>query len=398
MIAHYPLSETAGTVANNTVGAVNGLYTNVTLDNDTFINGDPSPLFVLAAPSKVTFAVNPIPKFNGLEGSLEAYFRIAAAVWIDTVSGYLLSFGVDGTNYFAIEKSGGLWNLAVHYFGAGVSKGASRYMAKIDWFQVVCTWSKSADRFNMYIDSDLHQSNTGLGLFTSAGLTTSYSVIGAQRSSGFKPCDAEIARVRVWNRVLSQAEITAMRLVEFPAAAGVFYIGDSKMDNDAWTDLLLNSLTVAAGVQQVEKPFQFAIGAYDVDEMDVYMLANLSAEVEAPTRIIINLGANDIPVPTPEVDFKASYNSIVTQLKTKWPGVQIYLSRIWRRGYAAEVLLINGYINDIIAATADVNAGDDESVWLENGDDGVTYTDDGVHYNPAAQPVAAAQWITALGF
>jgi len=35
---------------------------------------------------------------------------------------------------------------------------------------------------------------------------------------------------------------------------------------------------------------------------------------------------------------------------------------------------------------------------LSGGDDGATYTSDGVHYSNAAQTVCAAQWMTAMGY
>ena len=105
-------------------------------------------------------------------------------------------------------------------------------------------------------------------------------------------------------------------------------------------------------------------------------------------------------VKTEEPEFFTEYPSIIDSMRAKWPGVPIYCARIWRRDYPANCATINKYIDTIISSYGSgVYPGPDESNWMENGDNGTTYMGtDGIHYNNAAQPVCAAQWLKAMGY
>jgi lysophospholipase L1-like esterase len=66
--------------------------------------------------------------------------------------------------------------------------------------------------------------------------------------------------------------------------------------------------------------------------------------------------------------------------------------RAWRRDLDAECNTLAGWIDDIVALRSDCHVGPDERVFLENGDDGATYTGDGTHPNAAGYQLTADEW------
>lgn len=114
-----------------------------------------------------------------------------------------------------------------------------------------------------------------------------------------------------------------------------------------------------------------------------------------------NAGANDVAREGEmvEVDWKGHYIHIIDLFRAKWPGTAIYIVKPWRRTYNANCDILAGWIDDILALyPSGVYAGHDERDWLENGDDGATYTSDGTHYNDAGQAVCFNLWKTILGY
>jgi lysophospholipase L1-like esterase len=72
--------------------------------------------------------------------------------------------------------------------------------------------------------------------------------------------------------------------------------------------------------------------------------------------------------------------------------------RPWRRTYGAECSTLKTWIADLVAANPGVAfSGPDEGGFLENGDDGATYTGDGVHPNAADYTLTASEWVSVLG-
>lgn len=132
--------------------------------------------------------------------------------------------------------------------------------------------------------------------------------------------------------------------------------------------------------------------------MKTYVDANLSSLTQKIKRVTINLGANDVGALPAEATWKANLISIIDSLRAHSPGVLIHIARVWRRSFLTECNTLAGWIADVVALyPSGVYVGMDERIWLENGDDGATYTVDGIHYSAAAEPIAAAQWMTAFG-
>lgn len=175
----------------------------------------------------------------------------------------------------------------------------------------------------------------------------------------------------------------------------IFGIGDSKTEEDVWLPALAcNPRALARG-----------IGAYldrGVSGRSVATtVENLATVLAQPLRtstptVLINLGAADVTAVPLEARWKADYLTVIDAVRAIWPAAPIYITRAWRRGYMAEANTLAGWIADVTAARADVHLGDDERVWVEGGDDGVTMTIDGIHYTPAGEVAAEAQKAAVL--
>ena len=176
-------------------------------------------------------------------------------------------------------------------------------------------------------------------------------------------------------------------------------LGDSKT-TVAWAWPLLVNLTVASGL-----PWSPANGGVGGSTVASYAALLQSKLAEFPTgeppfvKVLCNWGVNDINFSPVEATWKANYLSIIDGVSAKWPNATMYLTRPWRRGYAAQCDTLAGWIDDIVAARPGVAfVGDDERIWMENGDDGATMTYDGIHYSAAGNAEKAAQMLTVLGY
>lgn len=180
----------------------------------------------------------------------------------------------------------------------------------------------------------------------------------------------------------------------------LFCVGDSKTDGDDWPSLLVYSLETASQRHWNEKYVRYGVVGSTAAIIKTYIDANLASVTGGADKITINLGANDVSALPAQATWKASMTSIIDSLRTKWPSAHIYIARPWRRGFATECNSLATWIGDIVGLYATgVHLGPDERVWLENGDDGVTYTVDGIHYNTTtAQVLCASQWKTSMGY
>lgn len=183
-----------------------------------------------------------------------------------------------------------------------------------------------------------------------------------------------------------------------PTFAGLFAIGDSKTNGGAWVNTLKNT-----HIYPVDYIYECLLRAGVDGQTTAGWASTISAFLATVTgtanKITYNLGANDMPFIPAEATWKANTVIIINAILAKWPTAQIYMARPWRRGYGTESNTIAGWIADIVALyPSNCHLGPDERVWLENGDDGATYTSDGIHYTAGGQTLCAAQWAAVMGY
>lgn len=185
-----------------------------------------------------------------------------------------------------------------------------------------------------------------------------------------------------------------------PIAKALFAIGDSKTDGDTWVNFLVGVLNANDPASWIELTPRFGVSGATTATMKDYVDSNLAAVTGTAHTITINLGANDVGSMPVEATFKANLTSIIDSVRAKWSGVKVYVAHTWSRNELTDHNTLSTWKAAVVATyPSNVYLGMDERVWLENGDDGATYTTDGVHYNTTTgQVAAAAAWKTALGY
>lgn len=119
---------------------------------------------------------------------------------------------------------------------------------------------------------------------------------------------------------------------------------------------------------------------------------------QTPERILINLGTGDMRDGIAPAATEAAFEGIFDNLHAEWPEAHIYAILPWRRGFNAESAAMGTSIAGVVAARSPwAHVGPDECIFLENGDNGVTFTADGIHPNAAGYTLTASEWQTILG-
>lgn len=152
-----------------------------------------------------------------------------------------------------------------------------------------------------------------------------------------------------------------------------------------------------------QDPARLAAGGWTLQDVKDNIDATLAAArtVPAPDYVLINIGVNDVTGGTPDATtWKGNLAYVLDALKTKWASVQVGIEKVWRQGagyQAALDTLDDTYVPDVLASRPWAFQGPDERIFLKNGDDGATYTTDGVHPNAAGYQLEAQEWATLLG-
>lgn len=174
----------------------------------------------------------------------------------------------------------------------------------------------------------------------------------------------------------------------------VLMIGDSKTASFGTINSRLND----GAHNFLEIPTRIATSGHTVALMQDEIDADLTAASGTPDFVLINLGANEAGLGLPsEAAWTADYGYILDAIHAKWPNALIYLMRVWRRNYATPCNSLAGWISTVVSTRAAwAFVGPDERVFLENGDDGATYTSDGLHPTDAGYRLTGQQWASVL--
>lgn len=180
-------------------------------------------------------------------------------------------------------------------------------------------------------------------------------------------------------------------------------LGDSKTQGQDWQAALANGLQLGSGVGFAR--YDAGVSAIDTATMAtsiVGIMAGFAPESpETSVRFVAyNLGVNDVfnGVLPNETTWKTNTLAILDAVNARYPNAAIYLMRPWKRGQGTAFDTMAGWVADVVALRAFAHLGPDERVWLANGDDGATLTQDGIHPNAAGRLVERAVWQAAMGY
>lgn len=182
--------------------------------------------------------------------------------------------------------------------------------------------------------------------------------------------------------------------------------GDSAAPNGVsggYPRWLCDGIEPLRGAGCYERPGRLAVGGRTTALAKAAVDAELAAlAANTPDYILYNLGANDVTAMPVQATWQTNALYIWDAMHVKWPNAIIYVMRIWVRGQLANVTTYDDtWLPTAVALRSSfvfLHAALDERVILEAGDDGVTYTVDGVHPNRAGYIRMGAAWQTALGY
>ena len=183
-------------------------------------------------------------------------------------------------------------------------------------------------------------------------------------------------------------------------------IGDSRTRFGGWQDLLIAGLNQATGripSWSIRTNTNERVGN-SVSVLGASMSAFLDCPESAlayPTYVLMNFGYADMLGATPnQTTFQNNYLAMVDAVVAKWFNAEIYIDYPWGVLADGNYAAVKGYLQNVIGSRSMCHAGVDQGVTLKGGDNGATYTQDGVHFNSnaAGKTAYAAAMQAAMGY
>lgn len=212
LVALWPLSESAGTVAYDLSGhAYNGIYDNsVILAQVGIGDGGNSTLMVPAIGAVNVYSAPLAAAFNGQEGTVMVWFKQRnASVLSDGAGRYCYVLAQDGNNqtYLSRTATNNQYNFV--YVAGGVVRVVNFSSSSVAWQVAHATWSKVGDAYKVYLNATQQGvTQTGLGTYVGS-LVNGNAFIG----HGGSNMDGYEAYCGLWNIPLNQTQITALATV-----------------------------------------------------------------------------------------------------------------------------------------------------------------------------------------
>lgn len=405
IVAYWPLSDAVGT---STISDIKNSLPGTVGADMTFGAAGPSAQSRSAVTRSGTNAAGGIAiystglrdAYNDQELSMACWAKVSAAgIWSDATNRGIFNLRADASNQVAILRTSSLNVVRGSYTAGGTASSANfTSSAPTGWIHLALTVSKAADEVKFYVNgSQAGATLTGLGIWA-GDLATAVCWIGGYSSLGY--WSGDLGHAAIWSIALTASEVAALASPFDRPYHTFMAIGDSKTANiPNWPDYITGDYSP----QVVHRPLRFATGGWTTQVVKDGIDAALAARDDVPDYVLVNLGANDVNAGDPGAIWKTNTAYIADALRTKWPGVSVYLTKVWRRNtgqQAAGIAAINGYIDDLVAEPARagwLRVGVDEANILEGGDDGATYTSDGVHPTEAGCLLEAEAWRSLLG-
>lgn len=218
-IGYWPQAESSGTVVTDESGnGRNGAYraAGEPLLGQTGIgDGRTAPLYDGSNDYANIFSASLQGAFNGAEGTIAIWFKVAAAgVWTDATTRRLMYLQVDASNRVRFEKSTTNNQIAFVYTAGGTAKSILWNSAgPTSWQHIAVTWSKSNDQMICYVNgAQQGATQTGLGVWA-GNLAATTTVVGAADTTGGNPWSGLLAHAAVWATPLSAAQIATLAVV-----------------------------------------------------------------------------------------------------------------------------------------------------------------------------------------
>jgi hypothetical protein len=198
LIAYYPFNGNANDVSGNgNNGIING---NVTLTTDRLENLNSSYRWVSS-----NFNSNDYINIGYLSNNITNKITISTWVLLDCAQDNhrIISSGEQGLMCYQVQNN--LIKLKASYDAAGGIWPSNQFINKTIWHQIVFTADATTGISKFYIDGLLTDTVAGTGGGT---LSTDIWNIGRKSISAFDGFCGKIDEIGIWNRALTQEEIT----------------------------------------------------------------------------------------------------------------------------------------------------------------------------------------------
>lgn len=209
LIGYWPMWEGNGVVSfDNSPQGNDGAYTGVTLAQPGIGDGRYSAFFDGANDFNNIWSAGLVADFNGTEGALLIWARVAnAGVWTDGAVRYLLDLLADANNYIYIRKQAVANNFLVTYAANAILKQRFVAINTTEWMCWALTWSVIADEVRVYLDG-IQQGATfnGLGVWV-GNLVNMATIIGAANTGPNNVWHGNGAHCALYNAALTPAEM-----------------------------------------------------------------------------------------------------------------------------------------------------------------------------------------------
>jgi hypothetical protein len=169
----------------------------------------------------------------------------------------------------------------------------------------------------------------------------------------------------------------------------LYYVGDSKTyrPDNTWGETLAAELTADGPIHWAGD--NVGVGATTVAYWYINIDASIASQPDNHVVALVSLGVNDFGSIS-EATWITQYQYIVDAIRARWPAIEIYIMRPWKRNHDAQADMVAGWIDTIVASRSFLHLGPDERIWLKSDDDGATNTYDGIHYRLAVGIKGAA--------
>ena len=399
LFAYWKLTETSGTVADNAQGnaALDGTFTSTpTLAAAAFPVGASVPTFDGATSRVVIPATAFHDAMDWSKGWYLGWGRPTASTLTDDTRRTWIQAHRNSEEQIRIRQHTGdyIYDVSMIFGGDSVSFLWSK--GRVNWTLLALVWDIASDYVRLFVDGVMVEEATGLTAPGGNPQDAAHAVIGWANDAFIGGLGHHAFGA---GQALTETQINDVYEAAIPNTSEITFAGDSKStDDNRWSQVILDDLQLATGSIWRERMGRVAAGGLAADTLRQRVQARIPTVIGDPEYVLINVGANDVIGAVVEADWKADLVDIIDQYIAH-TAAEIYIAYPWRRTYGAECAAMKTWIDAVIALYGSrVNAGHDENVWMEGGDDGVTMTADGVHYSVVGQTEMVSQWLTILGY
>jgi lysophospholipase L1-like esterase len=331
---------------------------------------------------------------SGAQGAAVIAVKMDAGMLADGLQHWFWMMRASSTYYIALQKWSTDNQIRARYFTNSTDISINFSTISPLWFMMGMDWS-AADGVTLYVNGRQQGATTAITVPWAGSIALSR--IGRDAGAGTMYHGGGLAEQAVFAAPLGAAGHLA--LAGDLADRNLFWAyGDSKTEANIYQYTATGLLEASAAKWDYRT---LGRSGYTVSTMAALIDADLAATTFTPRYVLANLGANDV-TDTPwaaitEAGWKANYQYIFSAIKAKWPAVKIYIMRPWRRTFNARCDTLATWIADLVTSNPGTcYLGPDERVFLEAGDDGATWTSDGIHPTTAGYALTGQQWYNVL--